>query len=110
MLGDSLAQDLMAEILNEAYEEPDDAPNFGRESGEGVGSRVNWDDVDDYAGWSKSPPKAKDDTILSGFDAWTRSVEVVWVKPADLNTVVGTKTGVKRISVTVSRNRRFRRR
>ncbi len=104
MLGDSLAQDLMAEILNEAYEEPDDAPNFGRESGEGVGSRVSWDDVDDYAGWSKSPPKAKDDTVLSGFDAWTRSVEVVWVKPADLNTVTGTKTGVKRISVTVSRN------
>lgn len=104
MLGNALGQDLMAEILNEAYEEPDDAPNFGRESGEGGGSRVNWDDVDDYAGWSKSPPKAKDDTPLSGFDAWTRSVEVVWVKPTDLNQVVGTKTGVKRISVTVSRN------
>ncbi len=103
MLGNALAQDLMAEILNEAYEEPGEVPNFGRESGEGVGSRVNWDDVDDYAGWSKSPPKAKDDTALSGFDAWTRSVEVIWVKPADLNTVTGAKTGVKRISVTVSR-------
>lgn len=104
MLGNSLAQDLMAEILNEAYEEPDDAPNFGRETGEGVGSRANWDDVDDYAGWSKSPPKAKDDTPLSGFDAWTRSVEVVWVKPADLTQVASAKTGIKRISVTVSRN------
>ena len=102
MLGNSLAQDLMAEILNEAYEEPNGVPNFGRESGEGNGSRANWDDVDDYAGWSASPPMARDGTTLFGFDTWTRSVEVVWVKPAQLNQV-GAKTGVKRISVTVSR-------
>lgn len=103
VLGDLLAQDLMAEILTQAYEEPDGAPSFGLETGEGIGVRINWDDVDDYAGWSASPPQATDGTTLSGFDGWTRSVEVVWVKPTDLNTV-GTKTGVKRISVTVSRN------
>ena len=86
-----------------AYEDPDQTPNFGGESGESGGSRIDWDDVDDYAGWSASPPEANDGTTLSGFEAWTRSVEVVWVKPGQLNTV-GAKTGVKRISVTVSRN------
>jgi len=102
-LGYTLAAELMAEILSQAYEEPVDNVAFGREAGESGGSRVDWDDVDDYGGWSASPPQTKDDEPLDGYDQWTRSVEVAFVKPTSLNEL-GANTGVKRITVTASFN------
>ena len=102
-LGYTLAQDLMAEILNQAYEEPDDTPEFGRESSESGGDREDWDDVDDYEGWSATPPETKDGEPLDGYDQWTRSVEVAFVNPTSLNDLGG-NTGVKRITVTASFN------
>ena len=102
-IGYELAQDLLVEILNQAFEEPVDTVTFGRESGEGNGSRAEWDDVDDYDGWSAGPPEAKDGTLLVGFDGWTRSVEVDWVKPTQLSQV-GADTGIKRIVVSVAHN------
>ena len=101
--GHLLAADLMAEILTQAYEEPVDTVNFGRESGESGGDRVDWDDVDDYEGWSATPPESKDEVELDGYDQWTRSVEVAFVNPTSLNDLVG-NTGVKRITVTASFN------
>lgn len=102
-LGYTLAADLMAEILNQAYEEPVDNVAFGREAGESGGSRVDWDDVDDYGGWSATPPETKDEEPLDGYDQWTRSVVVAFVDPASLNDLGG-NTGVKRITVTASFN------
>jgi len=102
-LGYTLAADLMAEILSQAYEEPDDKPEFGRESSESSGDREDWDDVDDYDGWSATPPETKDEVELDGYDQWTRSVEVAFVKPTNLNEL-GASTGVKRITVTVAHN------
>ena len=103
-LGYTLAADLMAEILSQAYEEPDDTPDFGRESGESGGGRVDWDDVDDYESWSATPPETKDEEPLDGYDQWTRSVEVAFVQTSMLNNEVGVETGVKRITVTASFN------
>ncbi len=103
-LGYTLVADLMAEILSQAYEEPDDTPDFGRESGESGGGRMDWDDVDDYDGWSATPPETKDEEPLDGYDQWTRSVEVAFVQTASLNNEVGVETGVKRITVTASFN------
>lgn len=74
--GASLARDLMAEIVHARYEEPDDPPVFGRESSESGGDRADWDDIDDYDGWSSSPPESKDGTELTGYTGWTREVEV----------------------------------
>ena len=100
-LGNTLAADLMAEILSQAYEEPVDNVAFGREAGESGGSRVDWDDIDDYGGWSATPPETKDEEPLDGYDQWTRSVEVAWVDPTSLNDLGG-NSGVKRITVTAS--------
>ncbi len=99
-----LAQDLMVEILQQAYEEPDDTPIFGRESSENGGSREEYDDVDDYHGWSSSPPEYKDGTEIPNLDGWSRSVSVARVDPHDLPGNVGSDTGVKRIVVTVTRH------
>ena len=99
--GHLLAAALMAEILSQAYEEPVDNVAFGREAGESGGGRTEWDDVDDYEGWSATPPETKDEVELAGYDQWTRSVEVAWADPTSLNELRG-NTGVKRITVTAS--------
>ncbi len=80
-IGPMLAEDLMAEILSQNYEEPVDPVEFGRESGESGGSRPNWDDVDDYDSWSASPPQEKDGTDLPGLQGWERSVKVSLINP-----------------------------
>ena len=97
-----LAQDLMSEILRQSYEEPVDSATFGREPSEAAGSRAEFDDVDDYDGWSASPPETKDGTPLSGFDGWERSAAVAWVDAAEAALVQASDTGVKRITVSVT--------
>jgi MSHA pilin protein MshD len=99
-----LAEDLMSEILQQHYEDPDYAlGSFGLAAAEvGDGSRALWEDVDDYDGWSASPPQAKDGTELTGFDGWTRAVSVSWVTRADPAVVSASDTGVKVVVVTVS--------
>jgi type II secretory pathway pseudopilin PulG len=99
-----LAQDLMSEIVRQAYEDPDlSTGSFGLTADEvGDGSRSLWDDVDDYDGWSASPPQQRDGTVLSDFDGWRRSVAVGWVDSAEVATELGSDTGVKRITVAVT--------
>ena len=102
--GALLAQQLMSEILRQHYLEPDDTPDFGRESSESGGDRADYDDVDDYEAWTSSPPENKDGSVIPDLDGWQRSVEVAWVSPNDLNTPIGDDKNVKRIIVTVSRH------
>jgi len=102
--GDFLANSLMAEITNQSYEEPDDTPLFGRESESG-GDRTEWDDVDDYNGWSASPAERRDGTAFTSSD-WSRSVTVERVNPDDLSQTSGSETGVKKITVTIKRGDR----
>jgi type II secretory pathway pseudopilin PulG len=99
-LGPMLAEDLMSEILSQNYEEPVDTVSFGRESESG-GDRVDWDDVDDYEGWSSSPPENKDGNAIPDLDGWGRKVTVVFVDPGLVNTSAS-DIGHKRIVVTVT--------
>jgi prepilin-type N-terminal cleavage/methylation domain-containing protein len=104
-----LAQDLMAEIQQQRYAEPNQIPVlFGPETGEvsltQPAVRTNLDDVDDYFNWTDSPPHARDGTALAGFDAnWTRTSAVTWINP-DTGSTSLAETGVKRITVTVTHN------
>jgi prepilin-type N-terminal cleavage/methylation domain-containing protein len=97
--GDELALSLITEIVQSNYEEPDVTPLFGREF-ESSGNRDGWDDVDDYDGWSASPPQAKDGTVMTGFTGWTHAASVQRVDPMTL-AAVGTDVGLKLIIVTV---------
>lgn len=101
-----LAEGLMDEVLRQAYEEPDDTPTFGREPSESGSNRADYDDVDDYDGWGTSLPESKVGTSMSGYTGWKRSVVVEWVNSSNLTGVSGTDTGVKRITVTVTRDGR----
>ena len=102
--GSALAHDLMAEILQQAYDEPDGPGPIGRDTLEFAFSRAGFDDVDDYDGWIASPPQLKDGTPLSLLAAWSRSVEVRWINSSNLSLIVGTETTAKRIIVIVKHN------
>jgi hypothetical protein len=104
--GNLLAEQLMAEILQQDYEDSDAAPgSFGTEGIEGVPrDRSYFDDVDDYDGWSSSPPQSNDGTVVSGYLGWRRRVDVTWVDPIDMGLILQSDTGVKRAVITVSRN------
>ncbi len=97
-----LAEDLLTEILQLPYEEPVQTPILmGPEAGEAGGSRKLFDDVDDYEGWSKSPPEDRDGVVVPETDGYRRIVTVQWIDPEDVVTVRGGETGLKRVRVSV---------
>lgn len=100
--GRLLAESLMSEILMQNYQEPDGAPVFGRESGESATTRAVYDDVDDYHGWSASPPVARDGTPLTNATDWTRTVRVEWVDAQNPEQVKTEEGGVKLVTVTAA--------
>ena len=103
IVGAALASGLLSEIAGQSYMEPfASASAITRESGESGLSRSAYDDVDDYHGWTETPPKTRNDALLSEYAGWQRTVSVVWVTANNLLLVSGTETGVKRITVTVS--------
>jgi MSHA pilin protein MshD len=99
-----LATQLLADISSTSYEEPSGTVLFGTESGETSSSKANYDDVDDFNGWTESPPQDRDGNAMAELTGWQRSVAVVWVNSTSPTTVSATETGIKRITVTVSRN------
>ncbi len=99
--GSTLAHDLMAEILQVAYEEPDGPAALGRDPSESGGNRVDFDDIDDYDAWIAGPPELKDGTPLNLPVGWNRSVQVRWIVANNLTLISGTETNAKRIIVTV---------
>lgn len=100
--GLALAEDLMAEILEHPYEDPGGL-SFGLETGEVATDRTTFDDVDDYHGWTSSPPVSRDGDPIDGATGFTRSVTVERVRRSDPSLTVASDRGVKRITVTVLR-------
>jgi MSHA pilin protein MshD len=105
--GQWLADGMMADISQLPYQDPTlTTTACGIETGESSTSKANYDDVDDFNGWTESPPQDKTGTALSSYTGWRRSVAVVWVSPTALTatTASSTETGCKRITITVSHN------
>lgn len=100
--GQLFAQALMAEILQQDYKDAGSSPVFGLESGESNATRADFDDVDDYTGWTASPPTAKDGTALANSTDWRHTVTVEWINRLNPAQVETTETGAKRIRVTLS--------
>lgn len=95
---------------------------LGPEAGETSGaSRVNFDDIDDYAGLVEQPPKDRFGIALgtengSGatrhanfvasanyFNNWRREVSVVYVSAADLTTTSASPTAYRAVDVKIYR-------
>jgi prepilin-type N-terminal cleavage/methylation domain-containing protein len=101
-LGHRLGEDLMAEIQGQAYVDPNDPAAFGPEAGESTTTRVDFDDVGDYEGWSGSPPVLRDGTAVPGAAGWTRSVNVWWADVLAPGADMMADSGLKRIEVVVT--------
>jgi Tfp pilus assembly protein PilV len=103
--GRNLADGLLNDIGILAYQEPSGTPNFGIETGESATSKTNYDDVDDFNGWTESPPQERNGTVMSQFNnTWRRSVVVTWINPTNLSQTSNTETGIKQITVNVYHN------
>jgi hypothetical protein len=103
--GSLLARQLLAEILQQAYEDPDTPTEaLGIDAGESASDREDFDDVDDYHGWIASPPQDRDGTTEPDQGNWSREVRVAWVEPVDLGQTAVIETKAKRVIVTVKHN------
>lgn len=98
----ALAKELMEEILQASYRDPDGNPIWGIEEPSGT-NRSMFDDVDDYAGWAESPPQMRDGTPMDWLSGWQREVSVTNVDPNDLGAALPTTDdrGVRQIRVVV---------
>ncbi len=85
----------MSEILQKPYS---DGNAFGPQSG---ATRATYVDVDDYNGYTQSPPAFINGTAMAGYSSYTVSVTVAYLNPATL-AVTGSDMGLKRITVTVT--------
>jgi hypothetical protein len=105
--GRQLARTLLIEISKRAYKDPTGLATdaLGRDSGETANVRSTWDDIDDYTGYSQSPP-----TDLAGVtlidSTWRWTVTVTRV--SDLaGTASSSETGFKRIQIDVYHGQRI---
>jgi type II secretory pathway pseudopilin PulG len=96
-----LASELMAEIMAQDYEETEEAPTFGIEPSEAGGTRAKFDDSDDYAGWSESPPQSKEGVERLEYSDWQRVVSVHRIDPSNYQNMAFLDTGLRKITVNV---------
>lgn len=99
----NLANELSEEIATKVFTSPIlvDVESMGPGAGE---TRSTFDDIDDYQGLNNTPPQLSDGTPLTHLAGWNRLVKVVHVSMADPAVESGTYTGLKRVTVTVSKN------
>ena len=101
--GRMFAELLLSEVTEQNYKDPGASPVFGPETGESTMTRADFDDVDDYNGWSKRP-EAKDGSVLPNSVGWTQTVTVQWIDRLNPSQVQAFETNAKRIAVTTSYN------
>lgn len=97
----ALGMALLTEVLGARYEDANAPGGWGPESGESSTPRTDFDDVDDYDGWTASPPQKNDGTQLAACAGWRRSVSVTLVNPGTLNASSPSDLGLRKIEVTV---------
>ena len=97
----ALAEDLISEILAQPYDHPT-APALAVADASGDTDRLGYQSLNDYHRWFSSPPRTPDGTPLTGYDDFSREVEITWADPTTLASATS-DTGVKRITVRVRR-------
>lgn len=101
----AIADAMLDEITVHPFQDPTEPTGTnGREAGENSDTRQDFDDIDDYHAWT-APPQQPDGSPIPGLGSdWQVSVGVEHVRANDPSHVLATRTGVKRIVVSVSRH------
>lgn len=105
--GQSLANEMLAEILSLPACDPENGPptSLGLESGESDGTnRSKWDDVDDYHNLSESPPRNRSGVAITGYAGWVRTTTVERMQSGNWTRTNSTYDRVYRVTVNVTRN------
>lgn len=104
-----LCESMMSEILAQAYEGSDEGVgSFGATFAESAGgTRATFDDVDDYNNWTASPPQNRDGTTIAWATGLQRTVRVGCVRASDLGVTTPDGQCLKKIKVTVMRNKKI---
>ena len=98
-----LAVDILEEIKHLSYRDPADPEEFGPGADEQVdGSRLRFDDIDDYHNWTAGPPQSHNGQPLTQFARLTRTVTTRYVSPDDFTVEAGEDEGFLAITVTIS--------
>jgi hypothetical protein len=109
--GVELASALLQEILEQPYTAPAQPLTLetllgGVAARSTSGDRAAFDDVSDYHNYVDAPPVNRDGSATPGAPGYRRSVLVRQVKPDSFTTTSATDTGVKLVTVTVTRGGR----
>ena len=108
--GRALAWALLGEVVQQKYSAAGEPPGnpfdllLGTTAGPRGGDRMGFDDVDDYRDYADAPPVNRDGSAVPGATGYARRVSVTNVNPLDLGQATASDTGVKRVTVVVSRN------
>ncbi len=102
----NLANELSEEIATKLYIDtvPDSRDALGLDADDSSFFRSTFDDVDDYHKWSSSPPKHSLGGSYTSMTGWTREVSVAHADLTDPSLDSPTFTGLKRVTVTVSKD------
>lgn len=104
LLAAVLADDLLDEAVSRPFADPtDDTGEIGKESGESFTKRSDFDDVDDFHGWSSSPVDDNGDPLSLG-PGWRRVIIVDHVSASDPSVPEKNRTGVKRVTALIYRH------
>ncbi len=102
----NLASELRDEIATKLFVDPDavDPDSIGLDADDARINRLDFDDIDDYHGWSSSPPEISRGVANTGLSGWSRTVKVSHVLLADAATESPTNTGLKGVTVIFSKD------
>lgn len=103
---DMLAIEMIREIKNQNYSDPNTPDNFGIDTGEEPTDRATFNDIDDYHNWLSTPPGHRDGRPYNRYGHLTRSVEVLYVDASDFENTVSDDQGFKKVIITVMQDER----
>ncbi|GAB4383724.1 MAG: hypothetical protein Kow0022_04300 [Phycisphaerales bacterium] len=98
-----LADELMQEILQQAYVDPQ-TPTAPPGPDAGETSRADFDDVDDYADWTSTPATQRDGTLIPGGEHVTQRVSLISMDKAALIPKAAMSTDFTVVRVEIVRN------
>ncbi|GAB5495150.1 MAG: hypothetical protein Phyf2KO_02300 [Phycisphaerales bacterium] len=67
----------------------------------GTGNRSGFTTIDEYDGYSDSPPTDESGNVIPGYTGWSRGVEIDTVRFGNPDQAEGAETGLRKITVKV---------
>lgn len=100
--GQELAFQVLDEVTSQEFQDLDSDRVFGRETSETASNRTDFDDVDDYNGYTSSPATHRDGTTIAGYENWSFSVRVSPANPSGSGIVASSNDDAPLRLVTVT--------